>query len=81
MSTITRTTKYASLKRKETGGQAPTRWDTKCWRNVDERTDHTEATKDSLSYKIIKTAYMIQYLERKVTTDKRQEKTVNTKSM
>jgi len=37
-STITRTTKYASLMRKQAEGQAPTRWDTKCWRNVDERT-------------------------------------------
>ena len=40
----------------------------------------TEAAKDSLSYKMIKTAYMIKNLERKVTTDKRQEKNVNIKS-
>jgi hypothetical protein len=40
----------------------------------------TEAAKDSLSFKIIKTAYMIKNLERKVTADKRQEKNTNIKS-
>jgi len=40
----------------------------------------TEAAKDIISYKMIKTAYMIQYLARKVATDKRQEKNVNIKS-
>jgi hypothetical protein len=40
----------------------------------------TEAAKDNLSYKI-KTTYMNKSLERKVTTDKRQEKNVNIKSM
>jgi hypothetical protein len=38
-----------------------------------------EAAKDSLSYKI-KTAYMNKNLERKFTTDKRQEKNVNINS-
>lgn len=41
----------------------------------------TEAAKESLSYKMIKTAYMIKNLERKITTHKRQEKNANIKSM
>jgi len=38
----------------------------------------TVAANDSLSYSLIKTAYTIKNLERKITTDKRQEKNVNT---
>jgi len=37
----------------------------------------TAAAKDGLSYNLIKTAYTIKNLERKITTNKRQEKSVN----
>jgi hypothetical protein len=40
----------------------------------------TEVAKHSHSYKMIKTAYVIKNLERKVTTEKRQVENVNIKS-